>query len=70
MNFFDGSLFGLKVVVIQLLYRTFKEKLKIQGHNKFKLGFGITTTCIIIVYENIMKFGTNESRNGGQIIDF
>ena len=35
----------------------FKEKLKIQGHHPFKLGFDFTT--IIIVYENVMKSGTN-----------
>ena len=52
--------FGWKVFVIRLLYRTFKEKLKIQGHHPFKLGFGFTTTCIImIVYENVMTSGTN-----------
>ena len=32
--------FGWKVFVISLLYRTFKERLKIQGHHPFKLGFG------------------------------
>ena len=51
--------FGCKVFVIRLLYRTFKEKLKIQGHDLFKLGFGFTTTCIMIVYENVMKSGTH-----------
>ena len=51
--------FGWNVFVIRLLYRTFNEKLKIQGHHPFKLGFGFTTTCIIIVYENVMKSGTN-----------
>ena len=56
----------MKVFVIRLLYRTFKEKLKIQGHHLFKLGFGFTTTCIMIVCENAMKSGTNLSRNGGQ----
>ena len=30
--------FGCKVFVIRLLYRTFKEKLKIQGRHPFKLG--------------------------------
>ena len=47
--------FGWKVFVICLLYKTFKGKLKIQGH----LGIGFTTTCIMIVYENVMKSGTN-----------
>ena len=51
--------FGWKVCVIGLLYRTFKEKLKIQGHHPFKVGIGFTMTCIMIVYENVMKFGTN-----------
>ena len=51
--------FGLKVFVIRLLYRTSKEKLKIQGHHPFKLGFGFTATCIMIVYENVMKSGVN-----------
>ena len=36
--------FDWKVFVIRLLYRAFKEILKIQGHNPFKLGFGFTTT--------------------------
>ena len=51
--------FGWKVFVIRLLYRTLKEKLKIQGHHPFKLGFVFTTTCIMIVYENVMKSGMN-----------
>ena len=55
--------FGWKVFVIHLPYRTFKEKLKIQGH-QFKLGFDSKTTCIMIVYENVMKSGRNYSRNG------
>ena len=50
---------GWKVFVIRLLYRTGKEKLKIQGHHPFKLGFGFTTICIIIVYENVIKSGKN-----------
>ena len=62
--------FGWKVCVIRLQYRTFKEKLKILGHHPFQLGFGFTTTCIMIVYENAMKSGTNKSSNGGQIIDY
>ena len=41
--------------MICLLYKTFKGKLKIQGH----LGIGFTMTCIMIVYENVMKSGTN-----------
>ena len=56
MIFFD---FGWKVYVIRLLYGTFKEKLKIQGQHPFKLGFDLTTTCIMIVYENVIKSGTN-----------
>ena len=51
--------FGWNFLVIRLLYRTFKEKLKIPGHNPFKLGFGFTTACIMIVYENVMKSGMN-----------
>ena len=50
---------GWKMFVIRLVYTTFKEKLKIQGHYSFKLGFGSTTTCIMIVYENVMNSGTN-----------
>ena len=34
--------FGCEVFVIRLLYRTFKEKLKIQEHHVFKLGFRFT----------------------------
>ena len=67
---FLSTSFCWKVFVIRLLYKTFKEELKIQGHHLLKLGFGFTTTCVMIVYENVMKFGTNYSRNGGQIIDF
>ena len=51
--------FVWNVFVIHLLYRTFKGKLNIQGHHPFKLGFGFTTTCIMIVYENVMESGTN-----------
>ena len=51
---------GWKVFVIRLLYRICKEKLKFQGHHPFKLSFGFTTTCIMIIS------GTNYSRNGGQ----
>ena len=58
--------FGWKVFVIRLLYRTFNEKRKIQGYHPFNLGFGYTTTCILIFYENVMKSGTNQSRNRGQ----
>ena len=47
---FFQSHFGWKVFVIHLLYKTFKEKLKIQQHHPFKLGFGFTMTYIIIVY--------------------
>ena len=63
---FFRRIFGWKVFVIRFLYRTLKEKLKIQGYHPFKLGFGFTITCIMIVYEDVMKSGTNESRNGGQ----
>ena len=31
----------------------------IQGHHPFKLGFGFIMTCIMIVYVNVMKSGTN-----------
>ena len=48
-----------KVFIIRLVYRTFTEKMKIQGNHPFKVGFGFTTTCILIVYEPVMKFGTN-----------
>ena len=51
--------FGWKVFLIGLLYWTLKNKLKIQGHHPFKLGFGFTTTRMIIVYEHVMKSGTN-----------
>ena len=51
--------FGWEVFVIRLLYGTFKEKLKIQGHHLFKLGFGLTMICIMLVYKNVMKSGTN-----------
>ena len=51
--------FGSNVLVIRLLYSIFKEKLKIQGHHPFKLGFGYITTCLMIVYENVKKSGTN-----------
>ena len=51
--------FGWKVFVKRLLYRTFKEKLKIKGHHPFKLGFGFTPTYVIIIYENAVKSGTN-----------
>ena len=51
--------FSWKVFVIRFLYKTFKEKLKIQGQHLFTLSFGITTTCMMIVYENVLKFGTN-----------
>ena len=47
-DFFRRHL-GWKVFVIRLLYWTFKEKLKIQGHHPFKLGFGFTMTHIMIV---------------------
>ena len=58
MIFFQRQ-FDWKVLVIGLLYRTFKEKLKIQGHHPYKLGFSFTTTCIMFIYENVMKSGTN-----------
>ena len=69
MNFFRRN-FGWKVFVIRLLYGTFKETLKVQGHHPSELGFGFTMTCIMIVYENVMKSGTNISRNGVKIICF
>ena len=55
--------FGWKVYIINLLYRTLEEKLKIQGHHPLKLGFGFTKTCIMIVSENVMKSGRNGSQN-------
>ena len=69
MGFFSV---GWKGFVIRLLYRTFKENLKIQGHHPFNLGFGCTTTCIMTVYESVTKSGTNQSRTGGggKIINF
>ena len=39
---------------MRLQYRKYNEKLKIQGHCLYKLGFGFTMTCIMIVYENVM----------------
>ena len=51
---------------MRLLYRTFKEKLKIQRHHPFKFGFGFTLTCIMVVYENVVKSGTNPNK----IMDF
>ena len=51
---------------MRLLYRAFKDKLKIQRHHPFKFGFGFSSTCIMVVYENVMKFGTNSNRNWGQ----
>ena len=61
--------FGWKVFVIRLLYRTCKKKLKIQGHYPFKLSFDFIMTCVMIIYENVMKSGTNYSRNGVKIIE-
>ena len=61
---------GWKVFVIRLLYKTFEKKLKTQGDHLFKLGFGFTTTCKMIIYENVMKFGTNKAGVGVIIIDF
>ena len=40
--------------------------MKLQGHHLFKLGFGFTSTCIKIVYENVMKSGMSYNKNGGQ----
>ena len=51
--------FGWKVCVIRFLFGTFKEKLTIQGHHPFKLGFAFSPTCIMTVCENVMKSGTN-----------
>ena len=58
--------FGWKVFVIRLLYKPLKEKFKIQGQHPFKSYFGFTMTCLMIVYENVIKSATNLSRNGGQ----
>ena len=58
--------FGWKFFVIHLLYSTFKEKFKIQRHHLFKLGFGFTASCLMIVCKNVMKSGMNLNRNGGQ----
>ena len=58
--------FGWKVLIIRLLYRIVKEKLKIQGYHPFNFGFGFTSTCIMIVYDIVMKSSTNQSRNGDQ----
>ena len=67
MNFFDVILVGRSLqYVCYIAHLTFKEKLKIQGHHPFKLGFGFTTTCIMVVFETVMKSGANYSRNGGQ----
>ena len=57
-DFFESH-FGWKGFVIRLLYKAFKEKLKIQGLHPFKLGFGFTMIYIMTVYENVMKSGTN-----------
>ena len=43
------------VYVLRLLYRTFKEKLKIKYHHPFMLGFGFTSTCIKIVQLILIK---------------
>ena len=69
VNFFC-SRFGWKVFVILFLYRAFKEKLKIQGPHPFKLGFDFTTTCILIVYENVTESGKIKAGMGVKIIDF
>ena len=58
--------FGWKAFVMRLLYTTFKEKLKIQRHHPFKFGFGFTSTCIMVVYENVMKSGTNSQEWGSR----
>ena len=36
-----------------------KKKHNIQRHHPFKFGFVFTTTCIMIVNENVMKSGSN-----------
>ena len=56
--------FGRKAFLIRSLCRAFTEKMKIQEHHPFRIGFGFTLTCIMIVYENILQSGTNLSRNG------
>ena len=62
--------FVWKVFLIRLLYKTFKEKLKIQRRYLFQLGFGFTTTSIMIVYESVMKSGTNKAGKGVKITKF
>ena len=52
-------LFGRNVFVIRLLCKTLREKRKIQEHHTFRLGFGFTTTCIMIVYENTLNSSMN-----------
>ena len=64
MIFFGVILVG-NTLYIRLLYRTFKEILKLQGQHPFKLVFGFTTTCIMIVYENILELSTNKMRELG-----
>ena len=54
--------------MIRLLYRTFKEKLKIQGHHPFEFKFGFTTTCIMIVCENAINLVRIKAGMGVKII--
>ena len=51
---------GWVVFVISLLYSTFKEQLKIQGHHPFELGFGFSDfrcgVALFIVIPVIYKY--------------
>ena len=58
MMFFDVILVGMFLLYVCYIGHL-KKNWKIQGHHLFKVGFGFTTTCIMIVYENVMKSGTN-----------
>ena len=44
--------------------------MKIQTHHLFKVSFGLTTTCVVIVYENVMKSGRIKAGMGVKIIDY
>ena len=54
MNFFRRHC-DMKIFVIRFSCRTFKEKLKIHEHHPFRLAIGVTTTYILIVFENDLK---------------
>ena len=41
-----------------------------QEHHPFRLGFGFTPICIMIVYENVLKLVRIEAGVGIKIIDF